>query len=136
MTNYFKVYLKGNKGYQRVIAKNKAEVIKILNNANKEGYMSYLIIKRIKPNTDVPIARGDFSKECKVVYVDGLDTDWRIVGANVKKYNLFYKTKDKIVEKKNVTKEEIDNFLAGLETQDESELRVIQVKDRDEEEER
>lgn len=54
----------------------------------------------------------------------------------MKKYNLFYKAKDKIVEKKNVTKEEIDKFLAGLETENESELRVIQVKDRDEEEER
>ena len=94
MTNYFKVYLKGNKGYQRVIAKNKAEVIKILNNANKEGYMSYLIIKRIKPNTDVPIARGDFSKECKVVYVDGLDTDWRIVGANVVDFDKYKKAKE------------------------------------------
>lgn len=54
----------------------------------------------------------------------------------MKKYNLFYKAKDKIVEKKNVTKEEIDKFLAGLKTENESELRVIQVKDRDEEEER
>lgn len=54
----------------------------------------------------------------------------------MKKYNLFYKAKDKIVEKKNMTKEEIDKFLAGLETENESELRVIQVKERDEEEER
>ena len=54
----------------------------------------------------------------------------------MKKYNLFYKAKDRIVEKKNVTKEEIDDFLAGLETENESELRVIQVKERDEEEER
>lgn len=53
----------------------------------------------------------------------------------MKKYNLFYKTKDKVVEKKNVTKEEIDKFLVGLETENESELRVIQVKERDEEEE-
>ena len=53
----------------------------------------------------------------------------------MKKYNLFYKIKDKVVEKKNVTKEEIDKFLAGLETENESELRVIQVKERDEEEE-
>ena len=83
MTNYFKVYLTSKKGRQKVIAKNKAEVLKILNQANKDGFMSYLIIKRIKPSTDVPIARGNFSKECKVVYVDGLDTDWRIVGANV-----------------------------------------------------
>lgn len=54
----------------------------------------------------------------------------------MKKYNLFYKAKDRVVEKKNLSKEEVDNFLAGLETQDESELRVIQIKDRDEEEER
>lgn len=94
MTNYFKVYLKSKQGYQKVIAKNKAEVIKILNQANKEGFMSYLIIKRIKPNTDVPIARGDFSKECKVVYVDGLDTDWRVVGANVVDWDKYKKAKE------------------------------------------
>ena len=56
MTNYFKVYLTSTKGRQCVVAKNKAEVLKILNQANKEGFMSYLIIKRIKPSTDVPIA--------------------------------------------------------------------------------
>ena len=89
MTNYFKVYLTSKNGRQCVIAKNKAEVIKILNQAQKEGYMSYLIIKRIKPSTDVPIARGDFSKECKVTYVDGLDTDWRVVGANVVNYSKY-----------------------------------------------
>lgn len=89
MTNYFKVYLTSKKSRQCVIAKNKAQVINILNQANKEGFMSYLIIKRIKPSTDVPIARGDFRKECKVVYVDGLDTDWRIVGANVVNYSKY-----------------------------------------------
>ena len=89
MTNYFKVYLTSKKSRQCVIAKNKAQVINILNQANKEGFMSYLIIKRIKPSTDVPIARGDFSKECKVVYVDGLDTDWRVVGANVVNYSKY-----------------------------------------------
>ena len=94
MTNYFKVYLKSKRGTQKVIAKNKAEVIKILNQANKEGFVSYLIIKRIKPNTDVPIARGDFSKECKVVYVDGLDTDWRVVGANVVNWDKYKKAKE------------------------------------------
>ena len=94
MTNYFKVYLTSKKSRQKVIAKNKAEVIKILNQAKKEGYMSYLIIKRIKPSTDVPIARGDFSKECKVVYVDGLDTDWRIVGANVVDWDKYKKAKE------------------------------------------
>lgn len=94
MTNYFKVYLTSKNGRQCVIAKNKAEVIKILNNANKEGFMSYLIIKRIKPSTDVPIARGSFSKECKVVYVDGLDTDWRVVGANVVNWDKYKKVKE------------------------------------------
>lgn len=89
MTNYFKVYLTSKNGRQCVIAKNKAQVINILNQANKEGFMSYLIIKRIKPSTDVPIARGDFSKECKVTYVDGLDTDWRVVGANVVNYSKY-----------------------------------------------
>ena len=94
MTNYFKVYLKSKQGYQKVIAKNKAEVIRILNQANKEGFMSYLIIKRIKPSTDVPIARGNFNKECKVVYVDGLDTDWRIVGSNVVDWDKYKKAKE------------------------------------------
>lgn len=94
MTNYFKVYLTSKNGRQKVIAKNKAEVIKILNQAKKEGYMSYLIIKRIKPSTDVSIARGNFSKECKVTYVDGLDTDWRIVGANVVNWDKYKKFKE------------------------------------------
>ena len=89
MTNYFKVYLTSKNGRQCVVARNKAEVINVLNNANKEGFMSYLIIKRIKPSTDVPIARGNFSKECKVTYVDGLDTDWRVVGANVVNYSKY-----------------------------------------------
>lgn len=94
MTNYFKVYLTSKNGRIKVIAKNKAQVINILNQANKEGFMSYLIIKRIKPSTDVPIARGDFSKECKVVYVDGLDTDWRVVGANVVNWDKYKKAKE------------------------------------------
>ena len=93
MTNYFKVYLTSKNGRQCVIAKNKAEVINVLNNANKEGFMNYLIIKRIK-NTDVPIARGNFSKGCKVKHVDGLNTDRRIVGSNIvdwDKYKKFQK---------------------------------------------
>ena len=94
MTNYFKIYLTSTKGRQCVVAKNKAGVINVLNNANKEGFISYLIIKRIKPSTDVPIARGDFSKECKVTYVDGLDTDWRIVGANVVNWDKYKKAKE------------------------------------------
>ena len=94
MTNYFKIYLRGTKGYQKVIAKNKAEVLKILNQANKDGFMTYLIIKTIKGKTDVPIARGTFNKECKLSYVDGLDTDWRIVGANVVNWSKYKKAKE------------------------------------------
>ena len=93
MTNYFKVYLTSTKGRQCVVARNKAGVINVLNNANKEGFISYLIIKRIK-DTDISIARGDFSKECKVTYVEGLDRDWRIVGANVVDWDKYKKAKE------------------------------------------
>lgn len=54
----------------------------------------------------------------------------------MKKYNLFYKTKGRVVEKKNISGKEVYDFMKGLQKEDESELRVIQVKDRDEEEER
>lgn len=89
MTNYFKVYLTGRKGREKYVLKKKEDVIDLIQKANKAGYISYLIIKRIKPSTDVPIARGNFSKECKVTYVEGLDTDWRIVGANVVNYSKY-----------------------------------------------
>lgn len=92
MTNYFKVYLRSTKGWQCVVARNKAGVINVLNNAIKEHYLNYLIIKCIK-GTDIPIARGDLYKECKVKYVDGLDTDWRIVGANVVNWDKYKKAK-------------------------------------------
>ena len=54
----------------------------------------------------------------------------------MKKYNLFYKTKDRVVDKKNISGEEVYDFMKGLQKEDESELRVIQVKERDDEEER
>lgn len=54
----------------------------------------------------------------------------------MKKYNLFYKTNGKVIQKRNMTKEEIDNFINSLEKEYESELKVMQVKDRDEEGER
>lgn len=93
MTNYFKVYLTSKNGRQCVVAKNKAGVINVLNNAIKEHYLSYLIVKCIK-GTDIPIARGNLYKECKVKYVEGLDTDWRIVGANVVNWDKYKKTKE------------------------------------------
>ena len=93
MTNYYKVYLTSTKGRQCVVAKNKAGVINVLNNAIKEHYISYLIVKRIK-GTDIPIARGNLYKECKVKYVDGLDTDWRIVGNMVVNWDKYKKAKE------------------------------------------
>lgn len=93
MTNYFKIYLTSTKGKQCVVARNKAGVLNVLNNAQREGFRSYLIIKRVK-DTDIPIARGDFSKECKVKYVDELDTDWRIVGANLVDWDKYKKAKE------------------------------------------
>ena len=94
MTNYFKVYLTGRKGREKYVLKKKEDVIDLIQKANKAGYISYLIIKRIKQGTDVPIARGNFSKECKVVYVDGLDIDWRIVGQNVVNWDKYKKAKE------------------------------------------
>ena len=93
MTNYYKVYLTSTKGRQCVVAKNKAGVINVLNNAIKEHYLSYLIVKRIK-GTDIPIARGNLYKECKVKYIDGLDTDWRIVGNMVVNWDKYKKAKE------------------------------------------
>lgn len=54
----------------------------------------------------------------------------------MKKYNLFYKTKGRVVEKKNISGEEVYDFMKGLQKEDESELRIVQVKEREEEEER
>lgn len=54
----------------------------------------------------------------------------------MKKYNLFYKTKDRVVEKKNISGEEVYDFMKGLQKEDESELRIVQVKEKEEEEER
>lgn len=51
-------------------------------------------------------------------------------------YNLYYKAGDRIIDKKNITKEEIDIFLNSLERVNESDLRITKVKQRDEEEER
>ena len=54
----------------------------------------------------------------------------------MKKYNLFYKTKGRLVQRNNLSKEEVYDFLDNLGKEDESELRIVQVKEREEEEER
>ena len=95
MTNYFKVYIKPkDKGYKKIIVKTSDEVRAILQEAQKRGYERYLIIKRLKQSTDQPIAQGTFSKECKVVEVDGLDVDWRVVGVNVVDWDKYKKNEE------------------------------------------
>ena len=91
MTNYFKVYLSSKKGTVKRIAKNKAEVMEILEQARKDGFINYNVVRRIKPNTDVPIGYGSFYRECTVSFVESLDTDWRVVGDNVVDWNKYKK---------------------------------------------
>lgn len=54
----------------------------------------------------------------------------------MKKYNLFYKTKGRVVEKKNISGEEVYDFMKGLQKENESELKIVQVKEKEEEGER
>ena len=92
MTNYFKVYLTSKTGkVSKRIAKDKAEVMEILKQAKKEGFIDYSVVKRIKPRTDIAIGYGAFYKECKVTFVDRLDVDWRVVGENVVDWDKFKK---------------------------------------------
>lgn len=49
-------------------------------------------------------------------------------------YNLYYKAGDQIIDKKNITKKEIDEILNTLERVNESDLRITKIKQRDEEE--
>ena len=49
-------------------------------------------------------------------------------------YNLYYKAGNKIVERKNITKQEVAEFINSLQAHPESDLRVTKVKGRDEEE--
>ncbi len=51
-------------------------------------------------------------------------------------YNLHYKADNQIIDKKNITKKEIDEILNTLEKVYESDLRITKIKQRDEEEER
>lgn len=89
MTKYFKVYLESKNGITRKIAKNKAEVMQILEQAKKDGFIAYTVIKRIKPETDVPIGHGNFYEECKETFKKNLETDWRVVGYRVVDYKKF-----------------------------------------------
>lgn len=95
MTNYFKVYLKPlDGGWERTDVKTSKEVRKILQRGLNDDYERFLVIKSLENRADVIIAGGCYSKKCKVVYVDGLDTDWRIVGANVVDWDKYKKFKE------------------------------------------
>lgn len=50
------------------------------------------------------------------------------------KYNIEYKANGKIIEKKNLTREEAREFIDSLEVENESELKVKRVDDIKEEE--
>lgn len=92
MTQYFKVYLTSRTGkISKRIAKDKTEVMDILKKAKKEGFLEYSVVKRIKPNTDIPIGSGTFYTECRVTFVENLEVDWRVVGQNVVNWDKFKK---------------------------------------------
>ena len=92
MTQYFKVYLTSRTGkISKRTAKDKAEVMEILKKAKKEGFLEYSVVKRIKPNTDIPIGSGTFYTECRVTFVENLEVDWRVVGQNVVDWDKFKK---------------------------------------------
>lgn len=95
MTQYFKVYLTSRTGkISKRIAKDKAEVMEILKKAKKEGFLEYSVVKRIKPNTDIPIGSGTFYTECRVTFVENLEVDWRVVGQNVVNWDKYKKAKE------------------------------------------
>lgn len=95
MTQYFKVYLTSRTGkISKRIAKDKAEVMEILKKAKKEGFLEYSVVKRIKPNTDIPIGGGTFYTECRVTFVENLEVDWRVVGQNVVNWDKYKKAKE------------------------------------------
>ena len=95
MTQYFKVYLTSRTGkISKRIAKDKVEVMEILKKAKKEGFLEYSVVKRIKPNTDIPIGSGTFYTECRVTFVENLEVDWRVVGQNVVNWDKYKKAKE------------------------------------------
>ncbi len=102
MTNYFKVYLQRKDGsYFKQIVKSKEEVRKIIDNTEAMNYYKYIVVRRIKGNTDIPVASGYFSKEVKVVVVDNLETDYKIVAGQVVIDN-----QGKLIKEKNKEEEE------------------------------
>lgn len=52
----------------------------------------------------------------------------------MKRYDLIYITNHHRIEKHNITREEVQSFLDGLRKEDESSLKITEVKERDDEE--
>ena len=52
----------------------------------------------------------------------------------MKKYNLYYRVGKEIIQKRNITKEEIDVFLNSLQKHPDCEIKITQNKEKDEEE--
>lgn len=52
----------------------------------------------------------------------------------MKLYNLYYKAGNKIVQKSNVTGNEVYDFIKDLKKEDASTLKISRVKEREEEE--
>ena len=92
MTNYFKVYLEGKNGTTKYVLKKSEDVKKLLNEANQKDYYGYTVIKRLKQSTDIPVATGTFNRGHEPIKVNGLDTDWRIVGNNVVNWDRYKKS--------------------------------------------
>ena len=85
MTNYYKLYVTSSKGNTskskyKWSSEVRREIRKI-----RDG--SYIVIKRIKGSTDVPVGRGYWNGKELVICDDRLDVDYRVVGANVIEYH-------------------------------------------------
>lgn len=93
MTNYFKVYITNfdNGKSAKVVVKTSQEVREIIGRL-KNG--KYQVVKRIKQNTDVPVALGSVHNGVRRVLSDRLDVDYRVVGNNVVDYTRYKKTQE------------------------------------------
>ena len=81
MTNYFIVYITGNnKTTKRNHIKKQEDVINLLVDAKQAGSIRYLIIKRTKQGTDVPLLRGDFKNGFDIKKIqEEINVDFQIV---------------------------------------------------------
>ena len=84
MTNYYKVYLqKKNGSFVKQTVKKKEQVRQIIKGAEGMNYYRYIVVKSIKGGADIFAESGYFTKEARVVVVDRLDVDYKIVAGSV-----------------------------------------------------